>query len=498
MSKEILQLQPEPVWRHFYTLTQVPRPSKHEARITKTLQEFGESLGLETLVDSVGNVIIRKPATAGFENRTGVILQAHLDMVPQKNGDLQHDFTNDPIDAYIDGDVVRARGTTLGADNGIGVAAAMAVLESKTLKHGPIETLFTIDEETGMTGANALQSGILQGKILLNLDSETEGEVYVGCAGGLDGTFRLPITWENVCSERAHYQLQIKGLKGGHSGMDIVLGRANSIKLLVRLLNHLSVCDARITHFEGGNLRNAIPREASATLAIPQKQVAAFEAGVKEMETIYRNTFAKVDDGITLTLQPCDSAPQMLTQESQERLVRTLCVLPNGVISMSHSLKGLVETSTNLAVVKLTDDRSHVVAQCLLRSSVESEKEALSEQMEALYRLAGGEALFDNGYPGWAPNMDSPILHTLRTVYAKRWGKEPAIMAIHAGLECGILGSAYPAWDMVSFGPTIMSPHSPDERVDIASVAKFWEFLQLILEATPEAGCSSACGCSVA
>lgn len=488
MSKEIASLQPQEVWKHFYTLTQVPRPSKHEANITETLRKFGENLKLETLVDNVGNVIIRKPATPGYEHREGIILQGHLDMVPQKNSDSTHDFTKDPIDAYVDGEVVRARGTTLGADNGMGVAAAMAVLESKSLEHGPIEALFTVDEETGMTGANELQPGLLKGKILLNLDSETEGELYMGCAGGLDATLSIPVQYEDIPSDRVPCRLTVKGLLGGHSGMDIALGRANSIKLMMRLLNALEDCDARLVKLEGGSLRNAIPREAFATLAVPQGKVDDFIRGVQEHQQIYSQEFALTEKQVIVECVKVECASQckpcrMCTQEATRRVVRTLFVTPNGVIRMSRALEGLVETSTNLAVVRLEGDA--VKGQCLLRSSVESAKNALGEKFTALYSLAGGSVVLDNGYPGWQPKMDSPILHVARETYKQRWGVEPTVMAIHAGLECGIIGGVYPGLDMLSFGPTIMSPHSPDERVNIASVAKFWEFLQLVLKNAP-------------
>lgn len=483
MSAEIKKLQPAEVWEHFYELTQIPRPSKHEERITAYMKKFGEEHGLETIVDSVGNVIIRKPATPGFEDRMGVVLQSHLDMVPQKNSDVEHDFEKDPIDAYIDGEFVRARGTTLGADNGMGVAAAMGVLASKTLKHGPVEALFTVDEETGMTGANELKPGLLKGQILLNLDSETIGELYVGCAGGLDGTFTIPVKREPIPSDWIGYKIDITGLKGGHSGMDIALGRANSIKLLVRLLTHAAACEPRVVELKGGSLRNAIPREAYAVVVVAPKHKEAFEKAVKECAENYKNEFAEVDEGITVSCAPEKVSGKMLDKDSHDRLVHSLFVLPNGVIRMSDAMPGLVETSTSLAKVELGE--SVAEAQSLLRSSLESSKEALSEKMGATISLGGGKAKFDNAYPGWNPNMKSPILKTMREVYEKEYGKEPNVMAVHAGLECGIIGAAYPDMDMISFGPTIFSPHSPDERVDIQSVSDFWDFLVKVLENIP-------------
>lgn len=484
MSEEIRSLKPTEVWEHFYGLTQVPRPSKKEAKATQFAREFGEKLGLETIVDEVGNVIIRKPATPGFENRAGVVLQGHLDMVPQKNSDVTHDFEKDPIDAYIDGEVVRARGTTLGADNGMGVAAAMGVLASKSLKHGPIEALFTIDEETGMTGANYLKPGSLKGRILLNLDSETEGELYVGCAGGLDGSFEVPVAYEPLTDDRTQLRIEVKGLKGGHSGMDIILGRANAIKLMVRIINHLAKYDPRIVMLEGGSLRNAIPRETFAEVAVPTSLVKEFEKDFNEVSASIKSEFSDADGAISIVCAPAKSkGQQMLSAESTQRAVRSLFVLPNGVIRMSDAMPGLVETSSNLARVVLEGEK--VTFLCLLRSSVESAKLSLSEKMGACVELAGGKATFDNGYPGWQPNMQSPILKEMQAVYKKEFGKEPKVMAIHAGLECGILGGPYPDMDMISFGPTIMSPHSPDERVNIESVGKFWKYLVHVLENVP-------------
>lgn len=484
MSDAIKNLKPAEVWEHFYTLTQIPRPSKHEAQATKYLEEFGKKLGLETEVDAVGNVVIRKPATPGMEDRTGIVLQSHIDMVPQKNSDVKHDFEKDPIETYIDGEWVRARGTTLGADNGIGAAAAMGVMASKTLKHGPVEALFTVDEETGMTGAIHLSPKALKGRILLNLDSETEGELYVGCAGGLDASISIPYDEEKIDATRVGVRLSVKGLKGGHSGMDIAIGRGNSIKLMMRTLNHLEDLDPRFVALEGGSLRNAIPREAFATLALPKAEADAFIQGVEKMAEVYKKEFAGTDDGITLTTERCDISGSMMSRQGHERVVRALFVCPNGVIRMSDSMPGLVETSTNLAVVKMEGGK--VTGQCLLRSSVETAKDALAEKMRALFHLAGAEVKFDNGYPGWNPNMQSPILKTMREKYKSMYGRDPKIMAIHAGLECGILGGGYPDMDMISFGPTIMSPHSPDERVQIESVGQFWDFLCGVLADSPK------------
>ena len=486
MSEEIKKLQPSEVWEHFYGLTQVPRPSKKESKASEFIRKFGESLGLETIVDGVGNVIIRKPATQGYEGRAGIILQGHIDMVPQKNSDVKHDFEKDPIDAYVDGDVVRARGTTLGADNGIGVAAAMGVMASKTLKHGPLEALFTIDEETGMTGANYLKPGALKGRILLNLDSEEEGELYVGCAGGIDGSFEVPVAYEAFDHDRACLRLEVKGLQGGHSGADIDAGQANAIKVAVRVMNHLAKYDLRLVTFEGGSLRNVIPREAVAEIAVPMAGVKEFEKDFNAVCAEIKKEFSITDPGMQIACGPVKaSTTRMLTAESTRRAVRALFVLPNGVVRMSDSMPGLVETSTNLARVELGKD--NITFLCLLRSSVESAKLSLSEKMAACVELAGGVAVFDNSYPGWNPNMNSAILNTMRNVYKKEYRKEPKVMAIHAGLECGILGGPYQDMDMISFGPTITLPHTPDENVNIESVAKFWDFLVKVLENAPVA-----------
>ncbi|PID90702.1 MAG: cytosol nonspecific dipeptidase [Bacteroidetes bacterium] len=484
MSEEIKKLQPAEVWENFYALTQIPRPSKHEQQGIEFLEKFGKDHGLETIIEPVGNVIIRKPATPGMEDRMGIVLQAHIDMVPQKNSDTQHDFEKDPIDAYIDGEWVKARGTTLGADNGIGLAAAMGVLASKTLKHGPIEALFTVDEETGMTGAFGLQPDSLKGDILLNLDSEDEGELYVGCAGGLDATIALPYQRNEDAASRDAIRLEIKGLLGGHSGVDIALYRANSIKLMVRLLKHLEHLDPRIVQIEGGNLRNAIPREAFATLALPAEKADEFIAKVKEYEKTIQAEYALADKGITITAIKADKEAKMLDAQSHQNIVGSLLACPNGVVRMSEAMHGLVETSTNLA--SINDEGDHYSILCLLRSSVDSAKFALAEEMDAIFSLAGGKAEFSGAYPGWNPKMDAPILKTMQNTYEREYGRVPKTMAIHAGLECGLIGGVYPKMDMISFGPTIRSPHSPDERVKIDTVAMFWDFLVKVLADAPK------------
>ncbi len=485
MSNEIINLQPEGLWKNFYSLTQVPRPSKKERKIIDFVKKFGEDLGLETIVDEVENVIIRKPATPGMENRKGVVMQGHLDMVPQKNSDKVHDFEKDPIDAYVDGDWVTARGTTLGADNGMGVAAAMAVLESKTLKHGPVEALFTIDEETGMTGAFGLKPGLLKGDILLNMDSEDEGELYVGCAGGSNANIQFAYKKEAVPEGHIGLKLSLTGLKGGHSGIDIPLYRGNSNKLLNRSLwygirNH----GMRIASIEGGSLRNAIPRESYAIVTVPSEEKDIVVNWVKKSEEIYRNEYAGIEPDLKFISESTKLPDSVMDQETQRALVNGVSAAPNNVIRMSHDMEGLVETSTNLAVVKSNDGVVDVL--CLLRSSVDTAMDDLKNMFVSVFEPLGAKINFDGDYPGWKPNMDSPILKTMQDVYNRKYGKIPEIKAIHAGLECGLLGGAYPNWDMISFGPTIRNPHSPDEKVNIATVEKFWDFLVETLENIPE------------
>ena len=484
MNKRIEELAPAGIWKNFKKITQIPRPSKKEARIVEYVKKFGENLGLETHVDDVGNIVIRKPATTGMENRTGVIFQAHLDMVPQKNSDKQHDFEKDPIEAYMDGDWVKASGTTLGADNGIGVAAMLAVLESKSLSHGPIDALFTIDEETGMTGAFALKPGQLKGEILLNLDSEDEGEMYIGCAGGMDGNIEFEYIAEKVPLGYVPYLIKISGLKGGHSGIDISLGRGNSNLVLFRLLwkaervNGLRLCEV-----EGGNMRNAIPREAHAIVLVPEGNEKTFLELTREYEKTVSGELAATEPDLRIEWSKTDMPVRMIQADLQKRLIASVYSCPNGTIRMTDGIPELVETSTNLAIVKTDPSRIHV--NCLLRSSVDSAKENLANSMRALFEMAGAHVSFTGSYPGWKPNMDSSIMKTMDKVYQTKYGKKLEIKAIHAGLECGIIGGVYPNLDMVSFGPTIRHPHSPDEKVHVASVQKFWDFLVDTLKNIP-------------
>lgn len=484
MSKTIIDLEPKVLWKNFYSLTQIPRPSKKEEKIRDFMFRFGKNLGLETIIDETGNIIIRKPATPGMENRKGIILQGHLDMVPQKNSDKVHDFEKDPIETIIDGDWVRANGTTLGADNGMGVAAAMSVLESKTLEHGPIEALFTTDEETGMTGAFGLKPGVIQGKILLNLDSEDEGELYVGCAGGTNGNAWYKYSEQPVPAGFLGFKLQVTGLKGGHSGIDIILGRGNAIKILNRILYHgFKNNGLMLASIDGGGLRNAIPREAFATVAIPSDKEQDFRNFVNNLNLIVKKELAAVEPNMKIEILPTETPRNVIDPVTVEKLLNALYACPNGVMRMSNEMEGLVETSNNLAIVK--SDQGTIRIQCLLRSSVDSAKDDLEQMMKSVFDLAGATSVFDGKYPGWKPNPDSPILKIMLDLYHKKFGKIPEIKGIHAGLECGILGGTYPDWDMISFGPTLRHPHSPDERVNIGTVQKFWDFLVDTLKNAP-------------
>ena len=480
----IQELQPSGIWKNFHSLTQIPRPSKKEAKVIAFMKQWGEDHGLETMVDDCGNVIMRKPATPGMENRKGVILQAHLDMVPQKNDGNPHDFENDPIETHIEDGWVKANGTTLGADDGLGAAAAMAVLEATDIEHGPVEALFTIDEETGMTGANLLKPGVLQGDILLNMDSETEGELYVCCAGGIDNIGTWTPSYEAVPAGMVAYKLFVKGLKGGHSGMDINLGRANANKVLnTMMLMAAEKYGLRMACIDGGSLRNAIPREAMAIVVVPEAKKAEFEEYAKEYEEIVKEEFEGIEPELAILCEPAEMPKQVIDITTQDNLFCAIARYPNGVIAMSNDFEGTTETSSNLATIKM--DEGKIVCASLTRSLVDADKDKLAAQIRKNLTDNGAEAYSTGDYPGWKPNPDSPILNTMKAVYKAKFGKEPKVMVIHAGLECGILGSKYPHWDMVSFGPTLVHPHSPDEALLIESVAPFWEFLVETLKNIP-------------
>lgn len=485
MDKDFSKLKPELLWKRFSEICGIPHPSHHEEKIREYIVNFAKVHKLDYTVDEGPNIIIRKPATPGMEGRKTIVLQAHLDMVPQKNSDKEFDFEKDPIEAYIDGEWVTANGTTLGADNGIGASAILAVLESKDIKHGPIEALFTATEETGMDGAFALRAGELKGDILVNLDSETEGELYVGCAGGLDVTATMKYdTVKLDKNEFTGYRLELKGLKGGHSGMEIVLQRGNANKLLVRFMRNfqeklgIMLCD-----IDGGGLRNAIPREAFATVAVMKKNEKAFLAAVKKFEKLYINEYKGIEDSISFKAIPVKTPSKAINFFDQANLIDAVFACPNGVMRMSTSMPGLVQTSSNLA--RVVSERGYFKIMCLLRSSVNSEKEDLALMIRTVMELSGATVKQSGAYDGWNPNMESPILKTMKESYNKLFGKEPDVMAIHAGLECGIIGGKYPSMDMISCGPTIKYPHSPDEKVNIASVEKFWKFLCYTLENAP-------------
>jgi dipeptidase D len=473
------------MWEIFANICAIPHPSKHEEKILEWLKEWAREHYIAYAQDETGNIILRKPATPGYENRMPVVLQGHIDMVPQANSDSKHNFVTDPIQPHIcDDGWVRANGTTLGADNGMGCAAAMAILLDKTIEHGPIEVLVTVDEETGMTGAFGLKPGFIKADILINLDSEDEGELYVGCAGGMDANFEMDYNIKQTPADTTGYEITVTGLKGGHSGMDIVLGRANANKVLMRLLKKaLTNTEIYIAEINGGSLRNAIPREAFATVAIPNNKTAEFEQLISKLSAAIAKEFTGTEPDLKITLKNVETPKEVMGTKCQQKAVNLVLAIPNGVMRMSDSMPGLVETSTNLAIVKT--EKGVLSIANLLRSSVESAKEAVADKMRAIAELAEARIELTGGYPGWKPNLESPILKTMLKVYENKYGKTPEIKAIHAGLECGLFSMAYPHWDMISCGPTIRNPHSPDERVNIESVGKFWDFLVETLKNVP-------------
>ncbi|CAH0534051.1 Cytosol non-specific dipeptidase [Vibrio stylophorae] len=482
---DISKLEPQRLWRWFDTICQIPHPSKHEDALAAHIVSWAQSRQLDVSRDSVGNIRIAKPATAGMESRAGVIMQAHLDMVPQKTDDSHHDFTTDPILPYVDGEWVTATQTTLGADNGMGMAACLAVLESDDIAHGPLEVLLTIDEEAGMTGAFGLQSGWLQGEYLLNTDSEQEGEIYMGCAGGEDALITLPITWQTAPADTTHLRIEISGLKGGHSGCDIDTGRANANQLLARLLSKAqNQFDFEISALSGGTLRNAIPRQAEVILHSKQS-LADWQSFVSAFEAELKAHLGHTETGLQCTLESSDAAKQTLTAASQIRLISLLMAAPNGVMRMSDVIHGVVETSLNLGIVRLESD--HASLCFLIRALLDEGKEMVKHQLTSLASLSESDIAFAGSYPGWAPDDQSPLMHLVKACYVDAYGFEPKINVIHAGLECGLFKQPYPHLDMISYGPTIKFPHSPDEKVEIASVAKFWQQTQLILANIPQA-----------
>lgn len=485
MNSEIAQLQPQSLWSNFTKLNAVPRASKKEGRVIAFMKEFGEKLGLETIEDEVGNVIIKKPATPGMEDRKTIVMQSHLDMVHQKNADTNFDFDTQGIDMYVEGDWVKAKGTTLGADNGLGVATIMAILESNDIPHPAIEALFTIDEETGMTGAQGLKGGLLEGDILLNLDTEEDNELGVGCAGGIDVTASRTYNELVTSSDKIGYIIKVKGLNGGHSGMQIHEGLGNSNKLLSRLLfDAQENFGVQISEIDGGGLRNAIPRESKAIVAIGSSKENEFLKALKAHASDIKKEFKTMEPDLVINFEKCQVPNKVMDNDVQKVLIKALYAAWNGVYRMSPDIPDLVETSNNLARVLVKDGEIKIA--CLTRSSVESSKMDLANTLKATFELAGCNVEFSGSYPGWTPNMDSAILKVMEDLYIKMNNEKPHVAACHAGLECGILGTNYPEMDMISFGPNIKGAHSPDERAQISSVQKFWNYVLEILKEIPK------------
>ena len=486
-NKSIRQLAPEPLWSHFSDLNAVPRASKKEEQVIQFMKAFGEGLGLETIVDEVGNVIIRKPASAGFENRIPIVIQSHLDMVHQKNADTDFDFANQGIEMLVDGDWVSAAGTTLGADNGIGVATIMALLSSDDIPHPPVEALFTIDEETGMTGAKGLKGGLMSGQILLNLDTEEDNELTIGCAGGVDVTATQQYIPEETPAGSAGFQLKLRGLTGGHSGVDIHLGRGNANKIMNRVLwNAFKEFEIRIGEIDGGGLRNAIPRESAATIAVHSDQADEFKAWFDgQVETILKE-YKTTDPQAEFTYEELGQAPEkVLPLKLQKYVLGVLYSVLSGIHRMSPEISDLVQTSNNLARVLVKDGELKIG--CLTRSSLNSERDDLASALTAALELTGASVETQGDYPGWKPVPDSAIVELMSNLYEEMFNEKPHVAACHAGLECGIIGTNYPDMQMISFGPNITGAHSPDERVQISSVQKFWKFFKETLKRIPEA-----------
>ncbi|MDA6070580.1 aminoacyl-histidine dipeptidase [Flavobacterium sp. AC] len=484
MSQEIRNLEPKALWNKFADLNAVPRPSKKEERVIEFMKNFGNSLGLETFEDDIRNVIIRKPATPGMENRKAIVMQGHLDMVHQKNADTVFDFDSQGIDMYVDGDWVRARGTTLGADNGLGVATIMAVLESKDIPHPAIEALFTIDEETGMTGALNLKRGILQGQILLNLDTEEDDEIDIGCAGGIDVTATRAYNEEEVPEGSVGHIITVKGLKGGHSGMDIHKGLGNANKIMNRLLfDAFENFGLQVAEINGGSLRNAIPRESVAKVIISEMFDEAYIFDMQEIINDIKTEYKTTEPNLSIDIVKCDTPSKVMDLGVQEGIIRAVYAAHNGVYRMSADMADLVETSNNIARVIVKD--GEISIGCLTRSSVETSKFDLANALRSAFELVGCEVELSGSYPGWTPNVNSEILDTLVGIYEKQNNEKPKVVACHAGLECGILGTNYPEMDMISFGPTIHGAHSPDERASISSAQKYWKFILEILSNIP-------------
>jgi len=481
------QLKPTRLWQLFEKICSIPHPSKHEQKISAWIQSWAKELGLSIKEDEVGNLFIKKPATVGMEDRQGIILQAHMDMVPQKNNDTQHDFLTDAIKPYIieSGEWVTAQGTTLGADNGVGLASALAILASDDIVHGPLEVLVTIDEEAGMSGAFGLEAGWLEGDILINTDSEQEGEVYMGCAGGIDGSATFNLAFDNVPANSQAFNLSISGLKGGHSGVDIHTGRANANKLLVRfLLNASNNFDIRLTEFNGGSLRNAIPREANASFVVAKDQIEPLQAALALYLSTIRTNLSAIETDLDMLLISPEEFEQCWDRVTQSNILRALNACPNGVIRMSDDIEGIVETSLNLGVIHTRGKKLNALV--LIRSLHDDGSLEAQRTVQSVFELADANIEFSGAYPGWKPNPDSAIMKTVSNTYQELFDKVPAVMVIHAGLECGLFKTAYPHWDMVSIGPTIKFPHSPDEKIEISTVDQYWQLLTAVLAKAPK------------
>lgn len=481
---EIKNLKPECIWRNFDALTQVPRPSGHLEKVQQFLLDFAKNTGVEAFKDEAGNIVMRKPATPGMENRKTVILQAHMDMVPQKEKTSTHNFETDPIQTYIDGEWVRAKGTTLGADDGLGVAAIMAVMEAKDLKHGPIEALITADEETGMYGANGLPGGELEGEILLNLDTEQEGELIIGSAGGVDITATLDYQEAESDKTDAAVKITIKGLKGGHSGLEICEGRGNANKMMVRIVREaIAEDEACLASWHGGNMRNAIPREAEVELTLPKENVEDLKAIVAEYKETFNNEYKGIESEIEVVAEDVALPEMIVPQEIQDNLVDAIYAAHNGVWRYIPTMPEIVETSSNLAIVDI--DGGKAAIKILARSSSETMKEDLSTSLESCFNMAGMKVEFSGAYGGWDPNTDSELIKVMRNIYKNLFNEEPTVQVVHAGLECSIILSKYPGLDICSFGPTLLSPHTPTERAHWPSTTKFWDLLVKTLEEIP-------------
>jgi len=478
-------LSPKDLWKHFLEICKIPRPSKHEIAVRTHIQTFATRKKLKYLIDDTGNLIIYKNPSLGMDNRQTVILQSHLDMVPQKNADVVHDFTKDPIRPYIDHDWITAEGTTLGADNGIGLAAIMAILESTHLSHGPIEALLTVDEESGMSGAKGLNRKALTGSILLNLDTEDEGELYVGCAGGIDLSIHTQYKTHDTIEGDKTFNIALRGLKGGHSGLDIHLGRGNANKLMTRFLKKASIKNKLgVVQIIGGTMRNAIPRECFATVVVPAADEKALFHTKQLFEDDITHEIGAIESNFTISIEPTEDAPSVMSKPAQQALLNALYACPNDVMRMSHSISNMVDTSTNLGILRVKDGIIQIV--CMVRSLTESSGEDVAEAISSTFELINATIDKETQYPGWSPNTDSQILTTMTHVYKELFGIPPKTKVIHAGLECGLLANHYPHCDMISFGPTIRNAHSPDEKVHINSVHKFWELLVATLKAIPE------------